>query len=180
MNIIQQLEQEEIKNLPKKRIDDFRPGDTIKVHCNVVEGSKSRIQVFEGTVLYVKGAGINANVCVRKIAIGAIGVERVFPIYSPTVARIERVRQGRVRRARLYYLRDRVGKRARVREKSALSARMIKAKEAAKVEAAEAKAAKAKAKAEDKAAKAKAKVAAADTPAAEAKAVSEAPSTAEE
>lgn len=161
MNIIQQIEQEEIKNLPQKPIDDFRPGDTIKVHCNVVEGNKTRIQVFEGTVLYVKGSGISANVCVRKIGVGGVGVERVFPIYSPTVAKIERIRQGRVRRARLYYLRDRVGKRARVREKSALSARMLKAKEAAKADAAATKAAKSKAKAAEKAAKAKADEAAA-------------------
>ena len=177
MNIIQQLEQEQIQSLPKKRIDDFRPGDTVKIHCNVVEGSKSRIQVFEGTVLYIKGSGINANLCVRKIGVGGIGVERVFPIYSPTIAKIERVRQGRVRRARLYYLRERVGKRARVREKSALSARMIKAKEAAKVEAAKAKAAKAKAKADEKAAKAKAAEAGAKAADAD---VAEAPSTAEE
>lgn len=170
MNIIQQLEQEQIKSLPNKPIDDFRPGDTIKVHCNVVEGNKSRIQVFEGTVLYTKGSGVNTNVCVRKIGVGGIGVERVFPLYSPTVAKIERVRQGKVRRARLFYLRDRVGKRARVREKSALSARMLKAREeakAAKTAKAEEKAAKAKAKAEQKAAKAEAKAA-------------EAPSTAEE
>lgn len=143
MNVIQNLEQEEIQRLSKKQIDDFRPGDTVKVHCRVVEGNKSRIQIFEGTVLYRKGGGINENLCVRKVAVGGIGVERVFPLYSPTVARIETVRHGRVRRARLYYLRDRVGKRARVREKSALSARMTKARENARAAKARERAGKA-------------------------------------
>jgi large subunit ribosomal protein L19 len=149
MNVIQQVEQEEMKRLSTKQIDEFRPGDTVKIHCRVVEGNKTRIQIFEGTVLYSKGSGLNANLCVRKIAVGAIGVERVFPIYSPTVVRIECVRQGRVRRARLYYLRDRVGKRARIREKSALSARMVRAREdarAAKAQERAKKAAKASAK----------------------------------
>lgn len=132
MNVIQNLEQEEIQRLSQKKIDDFRPGDTVKVHCKVVEGNKSRIQIFEGTVLYRKGAGINESLCVRKLSVGGIGVERVFPIYSPTVDAIETVRAGRVRRARLYYLRDRVGKRSRVREKSALSARMTRAREDAR------------------------------------------------
>ena len=116
MNVIQRLDRAEIESMSKKPIDEFRPGDTVKVHCNVVEGSKTRVQVFEGTVMYRKGTGLSENVCVRKIGAGGIGVERVFPLWSPTVAKIERVRQGRVRRARLFYLRELRGKAARVRE----------------------------------------------------------------
>ena len=151
----------------------FKAGDTVRVHLKVKEGEKERVQVFEGVVLGCEKSGARESFRVRRIASG-VGVERVFPLYSPTVAKIERVRQGRVRRARLYYLRDRVGKRARVREKSALSSRMIKAREEAKVAKAEALAAKQKAKADEKAAKAKAAKAEAKAPAAEA------PSTAEE
>lgn len=127
MNLIQKLEQEEIQRFKAKPIDDFRVGDTVKVHCNVVEGTKSRVQIFEGIVLYRKGSGVNESLCVRKIGVGGVGVERVFPLYSPTVARIERVRQGKARRARLYYLRDRVGKAARVRERSVIVKRGEKA-----------------------------------------------------
>lgn len=154
MDAIQRLERAEIENMRKKSIDDFRPGDTVKVHCNVVEGNKRRIQVFEGTVLYVKGSGINKNVCVRKIAVGAVGVERVFPLHSPTVEKIERVREGRVRRARLYYLRDRIGKAARVREK-APSGKVEKTGTSARAAKRAAKKAKKEAKAAKKAAEAK-------------------------
>ncbi len=121
MDVIQRLDRAEIEKLEKKKIDDFRPGDTVKVSCNVVEGDKRRIQVFEGVVIFRKGSGLSESVCVRKVSAGGIGVERVFPLYSPTVDKIVRVREGKVRRARLYYLRDRAGKSARVREKSAVA-----------------------------------------------------------
>jgi len=96
----------------------FKAGDTIKVHVRVIEGDKERIQVFQGTVLERSGAGINEMFTVRKISAG-VGVERVFPLHSPRIAKIEAVREGRVRRAKLYYLSDLQGKAARIREKNA-------------------------------------------------------------
>jgi large subunit ribosomal protein L19 len=97
-------------------IPDFRPGDTVKVHVRVVEGNRERIQVFQGVVIARKGGGVRETFTVRKVSFG-IGVERTFPLHSPIISRIEVVMQGRVRRAKLYYLRDRVGKAAKVKEK---------------------------------------------------------------
>ncbi len=100
----------------KTNIPDFRPGDTVKVHVNVVEGTRSRIQVFEGVCIARKGNGIGETFMVRKISFG-VGVERTFPLHSPTIDKIELERRGNVRRAKLYYLRDLRGKAARIREK---------------------------------------------------------------
>ena len=100
----------------KTNVPDFRPGDTIKVHVNVVEGTRSRIQVFEGICIARKGNGIGESFTVRKISFG-VGVERTFPLHSPTIDKIELERKGDVRRAKLYYLRDLRGKAARIREK---------------------------------------------------------------
>jgi len=100
----------------KADIPDFRPGDTVKVHVNVVEGNRSRIQVFEGIVIARKGRGIGETFTVRKISFGT-GVERTFPLHSPTIDKIELERRGDVRRAKLYYLRNLRGKAARIREK---------------------------------------------------------------
>jgi len=101
-------------------IPEFWPGDTVKVHVRVVEGTRSRIQVFEGRVLARKGGGLRETFTVRKISFG-IGVERTFPVHSPVIDKIEVERRGKVRRAKLYYLRDRVGKKARIKEKRDLS-----------------------------------------------------------
>jgi len=97
-------------------IPEFWAGDTVRVHVRVVEGTRSRIQVFEGVVLARKGGGIRETFTVRKISFG-VGVERTFPVHSPVIEQIEVVRRGKVRRAKLYYLRDRVGKKARIKEK---------------------------------------------------------------
>ena len=97
-------------------IPDFGPGDTLKVHVRVVEGGKERVQVFQGNVIRRQGSGLQETYTVRKLSYG-VGVERTFPVHAPTVAKIEVVSRGDVRRAKLYYLRDRVGKRAKVREK---------------------------------------------------------------
>jgi large subunit ribosomal protein L19 len=97
-------------------VPDFWPGDTVKVHVRVVEGTRSRIQVFEGVVIARKGSGARETFTVRKISFG-VGVERTFPVHSPVLERIELTRRGKVRRAKLYYLRDRVGKKARIKEK---------------------------------------------------------------
>ena len=95
---------------------DFGPGDTIKVHVRVVEGERQRVQIFEGIVIRRRGSQLSATFTVRKISFG-VGVERTFPLHSPMIAKIERVSQGDVRRAKLYYLRDRIGKKAKVKEK---------------------------------------------------------------
>ncbi len=94
----------------------FAPGDTLKVHVRVVEGNKERVQVFQGVVIRRQGSGIRETFTVRKVSYG-VGVERTFPVHSPVVARIEPVTRGAVRRAKLYYLRDRVGKAAKIKEK---------------------------------------------------------------
>lgn len=112
MNDLQQVEQEYLRD----DVPQFRAGDTVRVHVRVREGGKERIQVFEGVVLARRGGGTRESFTVRKISSG-IGVERVFPLHSPSVAQIEVVRQGRVRRAKLYYLRGRRGKRARINER---------------------------------------------------------------
>ena len=97
-------------------IPDFRPGDTVKVHVRVVEGTRSRIQVFQGAVIRRQGSGVRETFTVRKVSFG-VGVERTFPVHSPIIARIEVLTQGDVRRAKLYYLRDRSGKAAKIKEK---------------------------------------------------------------
>ncbi|MFP4149730.1 MAG: 50S ribosomal protein L19 [Nitriliruptoraceae bacterium] len=97
-------------------IPDFRPGDTVKVNVRVVEGTRSRIQVFEGVVIARRGGGLRESFTVRKVSFG-VGVERTFPVHSPVIESIDVVRRGKVRRAKLYYLRDRVGKSARIKEK---------------------------------------------------------------
>ncbi len=99
-------------------IPDFRPGDTVKVHVRVVEGNRERIQVFQGAVMRRQGAGARETFSVRKVSFG-VGVERTFPVHSPILAKIEVVSAGDVRRAKLYYLRDRVGKAAKIKERRA-------------------------------------------------------------
>jgi len=117
MNLIQVLEREQIGQLTKDRpIPEFRPGDTVRVSVKVVEGSRERVQAFEGVCIARKNRGINSAFTVRKISYGE-GVERIFPLYSPQIAAIEVVRRGRVRRAKLYYLRGRRGKAARIAER---------------------------------------------------------------
>ena len=115
MNIIEQLEQEEIARLGKT-IPDFRPGDTVVVGVNVVEGTRKRVQAYEGVVIARRNRGLNSSFIVRKISSGE-GVERTFQTYSPLIASIEIKRRGDVRRAKLYYLRERSGKSARIKEK---------------------------------------------------------------
>src|SRR5262245_15640157 len=116
MNIIQQLEKEQVEKLSaSKDIPDFAPGDTVLVNVKVVEGDKSRVQAYEGVCIGRSGSGLNENFTVRKISYGE-GVERVFPLYSPMVDSIKVVRRGKVRRAKLYYLRGRRGKAARTVE----------------------------------------------------------------
>ena len=117
MNVIEQLEQEEaVRVQGDKQIPDFDAGDTLKVHVRIKEGERERIQVFEGVCIAKSGGGLNASYTVRKISFGE-GVERVFPLFTPMVEKIEIVRRGKVRRAKLYYLRDRRGKSARIAER---------------------------------------------------------------
>jgi large subunit ribosomal protein L19 len=112
MDMIKAVEMGQIK----KDVPDFKPGDTVRVNVKVIEGTRERIQSFEGTVIRRNGGGLSETFTVRRISYG-VGVERIFPVHSPKVDSIEIIRRGRVRRARLYYLRDRVGKRAKVKEK---------------------------------------------------------------
>jgi large subunit ribosomal protein L19 len=117
MNIIQELEKEQAAAITGgKAVPEFAPGDTVKVNVKVTEGTRTRIQAYEGVVIARSGGGINENFTVRKISYGE-GVERVFPIFSPSIDSIEVVRRGKVRRAKLYYLRGRRGKSARITEK---------------------------------------------------------------
>lgn len=117
MNLIQQIEQEEVARLTaNKVIPDFAPGDTVIVNVNVVEGTRKRVQAYEGVVIGRRNRGLNSSFLVRKISSGE-GVERTFQLYSPAVASVEVKRRGDVRRAKLYYLRNRSGKSARIREK---------------------------------------------------------------
>jgi large subunit ribosomal protein L19 len=115
MDLIRTLEQEEIKRL-KKEVPDFSPGDTVVVNVNVVEGERKRLQAFEGMVIAKRNRGLNSSFIVRKVSSGE-GVERTFQTYSPLIASIEVKRKGDVRRAKLYYLRARSGKSARIRER---------------------------------------------------------------
>ena len=117
MNIIQQLEAEQIQKLTAVRaIPEFRPGDTLKVGVKVVEGERTRVQAYEGVCIARSNKGMGSSFTVRKISFGE-GVERVFPLYSPNIDSIEVVRKGAVRRAKLYYLRGRTGKSARIAER---------------------------------------------------------------
>jgi large subunit ribosomal protein L19 len=117
MNIVEQISQEQVEKMNATRpVPAFGPGDTLKVHVKVVEGTRERIQIFEGVCIARKADSINSNFTVRKISYGE-GVERIFPLFSPRIADIEVVRRGRVRRAKLYYLRGRRGKSARIAEK---------------------------------------------------------------
>jgi large subunit ribosomal protein L19 len=143
MNTIEQIEDEQIKKQVAARpIPEFAPGDTVRVMVKVVEGSRERVQAFEGVCIARRNRGINSSFTVRKISYGE-GVERIFPLYSPRVDAIEVVRRGRVRRAKLYYLRGRTGKRARIAEKTTGVAGKLAA-------AAKAAASKAKTKAKTK------------------------------
>ncbi|MFV3131195.1 50S ribosomal protein L19 [Niveispirillum sp. KHB5.9] len=118
MNILQKLEAEQVAKLSQgKKIPTFSPGDTVKVNVKVTEGTRERIQAYEGVVIARKNAGINSSFTVRKISYGE-GVERVFPLFSPRVDSIELVRKGQVRRAKLYYLRGLTGKSARIAERT--------------------------------------------------------------
>ena len=118
MNIIQQLEAEQVQKLVEKRpVPEFSPGDTLRVNVKVVEGTRERVQAYEGVCIARKNAGVNSSFTVRKISFGE-GVERVFPLHSPNIDAIVVVRRGKVRRAKLYYLRDRRGKSARIVEKT--------------------------------------------------------------
>lgn len=113
-HLIQEITKEQLRtDLP-----DFRPGDTVRVHVKVVEGNRERIQVFEGVVIKRRGAGISETFTVRKVSYG-VGVERTFPVHTPKIAKLEIVRRGKVRRAKLYYLRELRGKAARIKEKTA-------------------------------------------------------------
>ncbi len=117
MNLTLELEQEQIDRLGAERgIPQFRPGDTLRVNVKVIEGSRERVQAFEGVCIARRNLGINSSFTVRKISYGE-GVERVFPLYSPRLESIDVVRRGRVRRAKLYYLRGRTGKAARITER---------------------------------------------------------------
>ena len=111
MDLIKELESQQLK----KEMPVVNVGDTVRVHVKIKEGSRERIQVFEGTVIAKKHGGINETITVRRISYG-VGCEKVFPVHSPTIVSVETVRRGKVRRAKLYYLRDRVGKRAKVKE----------------------------------------------------------------
>jgi large subunit ribosomal protein L19 len=116
MNLLLQLEQEEMERLRGERpVPTFKAGDTLRVNVKVIEGSRERVQAFEGVCIARRNRGINSSFTVRKISYGE-GVERVFPLYSPRIDSIDVVRRGRVRRAKLYYLRGRTGKRARIAE----------------------------------------------------------------
>ena len=118
MNIVEQLEQEQIAKATEARsIPEFSPGDTVRVNVKVIEGTRERIQAYEGVCIARKNAGVNSSFTVRKISYGE-GVERVFPLYSPRIDSVELVRRGEVRRAKLYYLRERRGKSARIAERT--------------------------------------------------------------
>ena len=175
MDIIRQSEAEQAAKIEQKRkLPEFQPGDTVRVNVRVTEGNRTRVQAYEGVVIARSGSGFQENFTVRKISYGE-GVERVFPVYSPMIEGVEIVRRGKVRRAKLYYLRDRRGKSARISENTGVRARKLNDAEreaanaerarveAEKVAAAEALAAeKAAAEAAEKAAADAAEKAAAD------------------
>jgi large subunit ribosomal protein L19 len=117
MNVIEEIEAEHAAKLPGAKIPEFRPGDTVVVNVKVAEGDRTRVQAYEGVCIARSGQGLNENFTVRKISYGE-GVERVFPVYSPMIDSVKVVRRGKVRRAKLYYLRDRRGKSARIAERT--------------------------------------------------------------
>ena len=174
MNIIQQLEAEQAEKIAAKRtLPEFSPGDTVRVNVKVTEGNRTRVQAYEGVCIARSGGGVNESFTVRKISYGE-GVERVFPVYSPMIEGVEIVRRGKVRRAKLYYLRDRRGKSARIVENTGTRARKLNeaerqavAEEKARIEAEKVAAAQALA-AEKAAAEAAAAKAAAEAEAAKA------------
>ena len=133
MNIIEKLEAEHAAKLPGAKMPDFQPGDTVVVNVKVAEGDRTRVQAYEGVCIARSGSGLNENFTVRKISYGE-GVERVFPVFSPMINSVRVLRRGKVRRAKLYYLRDRRGKSARIAERTESAS--------SKAEAAAAKAAK--------------------------------------
>jgi large subunit ribosomal protein L19 len=125
MDIIRQLEAEQAARIEEKRkLPEFQPGDTVRVNVRITEGTRTRVQAYEGVVIARSGSGLNENFTVRKISYGE-GVERVFPVYSPMVEGVDVVRRGKVRRAKLYYLRDRRGKSARISENTGVRARKL-------------------------------------------------------
>ncbi|MEM1048796.1 MAG: 50S ribosomal protein L19 [Pseudomonadota bacterium] len=157
MNIIEQLDQEQMAEIAEKRtLPEFSPGDTVRVNVRVTEGTRTRIQAYEGVCIARKGGGLNESFTVRKISYGE-GVERVFPCYSPMIESVDVVRRGKVRRAKLYYLRERRGKSARITEASNVRAKRLH--EAERTAAAESKAALEAEKAAAKAAAEEAKAA---------------------
>ena len=158
MNLIQQIEQAEVAAISAKRtLPAFEAGDTVRVHVRVTEGTRTRLQAYEGVVIGRKGGGINESFTVRKISYGE-GVERVFPVYSPMVEKVEVVRRGKVRRAKLYYLRGLRGKSARIVENSGSRAKKLNEdmRDLMAVERAQAEAEKEAARAEAAATKAEA------------------------
>ena len=165
MTVIEELEKAEMASvLAKRGVPKFEPGDTIRVHVRVTEGTRTRVQAYEGVCIARKGGGLNESFTVRKISYGE-GVERVFQVYSPMIEQIEVVRRGSVRRAKLYYLRGRRGKSARIAESTNIRAKRLNeadrkraaaAKVSAEAEKVAARQAAEKAKAEAKAAKAEA------------------------
>jgi large subunit ribosomal protein L19 len=151
MNLIEQIDQEQIQKLTDERpVPVFAPGDTVRVKVKVVEGSRERLQAFEGVCIARRNRGLGSSFTVRKISYGE-GVERVFPLYSPIIASIEVVRRGDVRRAKLYYLRELRGKRARIAEKTDGFSAKVSAEEKAAVAAAKEADRKARLEANDKA-----------------------------
>ncbi len=152
--IIQELEKEQMAAIAGgKTVPEFAPGDTVKVNVKVTEGTRTRVQAYEGVCIARAGGGLNENFTVRKISYGE-GVERVFPVFSPSIDSIEVVRRGKVRRAKLYYLRGRRGKAARIVEKQDLKARTAEIEAAVMASAEPKAAAEAKPKTEAKAKKA--------------------------
>lgn len=133
VDIIRELEAEQAARISEKRkLPEFQPGDTVRVHVRITEGSRTRVQIYEGVCIARAGAGFQENFTVRKISYGE-GVERVFPVYSPQVEAVEVVRRGKVRRAKLYYLRDRRGKSARITENTSVRARKLNDEERAAI-----------------------------------------------
>ncbi len=167
MNVIEQLEQEQIAELTAERaVPEFKPGDTVRVNVRVIEGERERVQAYEGVCIAMKKSALNSSFTVRKISFGE-GVERVFPLYSPRIESVQVVRRGDVRRAKLYYMRGRTGKRARIAEQTTgYSAKLEAAVRKETAEKAALKAAEKKAAAEAKAAEKAAEKAAADAAAA--------------